>query len=55
MPVWSIVDPTGCGGTYTVVLSDYDDFNVFLPIAYEYSANFVTNMQCKLYLPAIRR
>jgi hypothetical protein len=28
IPVWTIVDPTGCGGSYTVVLSDYDGFCV---------------------------
>ena len=49
------MDPTGCGGTYTVVLSDYDGFGITLPQSFEFSANFSSAPGCKVYLPAIRR
>jgi parallel beta-helix repeat protein len=55
VPVWSIVDPTGCGGTYTVVITDYELFNVPPPQSFEFSANFNSAPGCQLYLPLVRR
>jgi parallel beta-helix repeat protein len=49
VPVWTIVDPTGCGGTYTVVLTDHELFNVPPPQSFEFSANFNITPSCNLY------
>lgn len=55
VPTWTIVDPTGCGGAYTVVLTDYEVFNAPPPQSFEFSANFSIAPGCKLYLPLLRR
>jgi Bacterial Ig-like domain (group 3) len=43
------VDPTGCGGTYTVVISDYDGFNITVPQSFGFAADFNIVPRCNLY------